>query len=413
MFDPAKAQVICDNISSVVGFGVIFAYENGVIQAASDRSRIGAVHATAARIMAGEITQRGVTADEAARSTGMREGYNLALNVDGVRVASLGVAGPVEDAEKMAKLAAGWAQSMIAVDLANEAREQEMRALVQQLHSEIGGAIGAMLQETTQCLAALRGGRAAAERTRASSDAASQSIDQAHDAAAQTLQAMTELSERTREMDHRVSGAAATVSDAEQRSGQAVTAVEALGTATDAITKALQLIDELAMRTRLLSLNAAVEAARAGEAGRGFAIVAQEVRGLSEETTGSTKKIEDDVRAVRDRSSDVSEALRQIEASVAKLGEANRQLVDGFEAQSTMIDGASAAVGGAADQTRSSLDAMRTADQAAGEALSAVTEAEKAVERTARMADDARLRVEALVRALSSGQSGQGPRRAA
>lgn len=127
--------------------------------------------------------------------------------------------------------------------------------------------------------------------------------------------------------------------------------VKALDQSTEAIGEAADLISSIAEQTNLLALNAAIEAARAGEHGRGFAVVADEVRSLAGRTRQSTTSIHDVIETLRERATDavkVSEDGEQAAAEgVEKVNladQALQQIADAIEQISDMSNQMAAAV---------------------------------------------------------------------
>jgi aerotaxis receptor len=134
---------------------------------------------------------------------------------------------------------------------------------------------------------------------------------------------------------------------------QVKSAVESLATETNHINTAASLIQSIADQTNLLALNAAIEAARAGEQGRGFAVVADEVRSLAQKTRASTESIQNIITTLRNSAKHAVDIARKgnadAEQGVQRVSE-TQQALEGIKSAMERINGMSQQMAAAAEE---------------------------------------------------------------
>ncbi|XLX39977.1 methyl-accepting chemotaxis protein [Ectopseudomonas mendocina] len=218
--------------------------------------------------------------------------------------------------------------------------------------------------------------------------ATAQSVAQSCEQAAMEAQQTREVALGSNQRSERTS---ASMRQLSSRLGDSAAALQQLRDQTQQINRVVEVIKGIAEQTNLLALNAAIEAARAGEAGRGFAVVADEVRSLSRRTQDSTQEIAQTVdnlqRVVGQSVTLMEEACNQADGdigSVLAMGDELQNIVDSVQRVSDRL----AQIATAAEQQAATADEVSSniqqVDQAAGQLLDGAQAVSSAAEQLRR-----------------------------
>ncbi|MBO6507667.1 MAG: methyl-accepting chemotaxis protein [Roseibium sp.] len=173
----------------------------------------------------------------------------------------------------------------------------------------------------------------------------------------QSVAASTEeLTSSISEINRQVVSAAETANHAVEKSRTMSIEINSLSQTSSKIGEVVQLINDIASQTKLLALNATIEAARAGEMGRGFAIVAQEVKALAGQTATATEEINNQITGLQDVTTRAVDACAKISQSIETVSEVSTAIASAVEQQTAATGEIShnvdEAAAGAADVTK-------------------------------------------------------------
>jgi len=296
------------------------------IQPKSDRDELGIAFARMIASLRGSIGQVAENAGNLHAASGQ-----LAAAASQAGQATSQIATTVQ------QVARGTPQQSEAVSHTASSVEQMGRAIdgVARGAQDQSAAVSQAAEATSQIIAAIQ--QVATQASTSTSDvaAAAQRIQDTNRMVAQTIHSMSAIKTR-------VDLSAGKVQEMGQRSQQIGVIVET--------------IDDIASQTNLLALNAAIEAARAGEHGKGFAVVADEVRKLAEKSAAATKEIAGLVRGIQQTVGDAVQAMNEsageVESGVA-LANQSGQVLAGLVQSAEGTRKSSAEIAAAAEQMSS------------------------------------------------------------
>jgi len=166
--------------------------------------------------------------------------------------------------------------------------------------------------------------------------------------------------------------------------------VTKLGASSTEIGKVIEVITSIAQQTNLLALNATIEATRAGEAGKGLAVVANEVKELAKQTAKATDEIGHKITAIRSNTSGAVDALNSIRAVIDKISHISGVIATAVEEQSATTNEMSRNVGEAAKGAGEISHNIAGVAEAAQSTSNSVAESQKATEHPAEMSSQLR-----------------------
>jgi methyl-accepting chemotaxis protein len=215
----------------------------------------------------------------------------------------------------------------------------------------------------------------------ASAGAVAASVDTVATGSSQMEAAIREISQNASEAS-RVASQAVDVAENTTRT------VGKLGDSSQEIATVIKLINGIAEQTNLLALNATIEAARAGEAGKGFAVVASEVKELAQETARATEDISQRVEAIQADTAGAVEAISQISTVIGEINDFQATIAAAVEEQTATTNEMNRNVAEAANGTQGIAAAISGLAAGTAETNQRVVDAQAASADLARMSGE-------------------------
>jgi methyl-accepting chemotaxis protein len=196
-----------------------------------------------------------------------------------------------------------------------------LQGIANNFESAVGEIVRSVSSAATELEAAAETMSGAATETSAQSTAVAAASEEASTNVQTVASAAEELSASVSEISRQVRESAEVTNRAVTSAHKTSDKVGNLSLAATEIGEIVGLITQIAEQTNLLALNATIEAARAGEAGRGFAVVASEVKNLAQKTSHATNQISDKIRGIQSSTTESADAIAEIIGVIQQLND--------------------------------------------------------------------------------------------
>lgn len=216
--------------------------------------------------------------------------------------------------------------------------EAEKKRMMEDLANDFERAVGSIINSvsgaSTELQTTAQSMTSTVEQTSMQAGVVATSSDQANSNVQTVAAATEEMAASVQEIGRQAEDSSRKAQAASAEAEETVEKVGALSEAATKIGAVVSLIQDIAEQTNLLALNATIEAARAGEAGRGFAIVASEVKDLASQTASATTDIGEQINAIQDSTQTSAEAIGKVTSAISDLNEIAASIAAAVEEQS-------------------------------------------------------------------------------
>ncbi len=260
---------------------------------------------------------------------------------------------------------------------AAQARREEMERIATTIERQVGDVVDAVGQIASSVITDARQLMAESNETAAKAGEACSIAVLSGDSSAAVAAATEELAASFREISDQISITTQHTRDSLNRVNAISQAISTLQDAAGGIGEVIDTVGDIAEQTNLLALNATIEAARAGDAGKGFAIVAHEVKGLAGQTAAATNEVSEKIGSVRNASQQVTQSVSGIAQEIEALNTAGVSVASAIEQQSAAtseICQNTQKTADATDHVRGFIDTVALAAKNMAEAMETVSQ---------------------------------------